>query len=415
MFRIINFLLAMLSRILLSIHGLVTVWRVVTVKGEPFYWLLLVGVALLGVEMAITIKCTHNAEWKWFSPMVFLYLSTVIPSIWFLELSLLQNQLPVNISSGPEQGEQLAHIGISADILNLDPENWAAGLEQTMLIVLVLGRWLMPKGDMSRDQLSQLLMVYVGLGADILDIFDTFKEPEVKTNRAVIIVGLALFSWALMQFPLVLTQTSSSSSQTQLGLSQPGSSTSLGVDGGLLASPSSNTLCCSSGVWSLLLTVGLQDGPFLIYRLYLMIQENVLNQLMIFFTCKNILIVMIEFYRIFVVQCEQKETCLVDLEECAGSRCRKAQDEDVEIRAGGQESGEQSCQIEAERRAVELANVGKEEGKGEQQCWDKGEDESGNQMPERGEREEEEKTESIMTLDIADPFRGNLIYTPSVK
>uniref|UniRef100_A0A4W5KTP5 Transmembrane protein 26 n=1 Tax=Hucho hucho TaxID=62062 RepID=A0A4W5KTP5_9TELE len=146
-------------------------------------------------------------------------------------------------------------------------ENWAAGLEQTMLIVLVLGRWLMPKGDMSRDQLSQLLMVYVGLGADILDIFDTFKEPEVKTNRAIIIMGLALFSWALMQFPLVLTQTSPPKAHLHL-----------------------------------LLTVGLQDGPFLIYRLYLMIRENVLNQLMIFFTCKNILVVLLEFYRIFVVQ-----------------------------------------------------------------------------------------------------------------
>lgn len=183
-------------------------------------------------------------------------------------------------------------------IVELDPENWVAGLEQTMLIVLVLGRWLMPKGDMSRDQLSQLLMVYVGLGADILDIFDTFKEPEVKTNRAVVITGLALFSWALMQFPLVLTQT-----QASLGTPPQGG-------------PAALTSCCSSEVWSLLLTVGLQDGPFLIYRLYLMAQEQVLNQLMIFFTCKNILIVLLELYRIFVVQCEQPVREL-GMERCA--------------------------------------------------------------------------------------------------
>lgn len=170
-----------------------------------------------------------------------------------------------------------------------------AGLEQTMLIVLVLGRWLMPKGDMSRDQLSQLLMVYIGLGADILDIFDTFKQPEVKTNCAVIITGLALFSWALMQFPLVLTQT-----QPSLGTPQRGH-----VGGLCPGTPAALTSCCSSEVWSLLLMVGLQDGPFLIYRLYLMAQEQVLNQLMIFFTCKNILVVVLELYRIFVMQCEQ--------------------------------------------------------------------------------------------------------------
>lgn len=190
--------------------------------------------------------------------------------------------------------------------MQLEPENWVAGLEQTMLIVLVLGRWLMPKGDMSRDQLSQLLMVYVGLGADILDIFDTFKEPQVETNRVVVITGLALFSWALMQFPLVLTQTQSSRAKPPQG------------DPGALCpgAPATLTSCCSSDVWSLLLTVGLQDGPFLIYRLYLMAQEQVLNQLMIFFTCKNILIVLLELYRIFVVQCEQPVREL-GMERCA--------------------------------------------------------------------------------------------------
>lgn len=175
-------------------------------------------------------------------------------------------------------------------LAELDPENWVEALEQTMLIVLVLGRWLMPKGDMSRDQLSQLLMVYVGLGADILDIFDTFKEPQVKTKHAVIIVGLSLFSWALMQFPLVLTQTNRPTLQ----------------DGSQSETPQPGLSCCSSEIWSLLLTVGLQDGPFLIYRLYLMIRENVLNQLMIFFTCKNILIVSLEVYRICVVHFENR-------------------------------------------------------------------------------------------------------------
>uniref|UniRef100_A0A665T2G4 Transmembrane protein 26b n=1 Tax=Echeneis naucrates TaxID=173247 RepID=A0A665T2G4_ECHNA len=288
-------------------HGVATVWRVVAVKGEPLYWLLLTGVALLGLEMAVTLKCTRNAEWKWFSPMVFLYLSTVIPSIWFLELSLLQSKLPVNNSSVPEL-HLLAHIPISA--VGTPAENWPhhLSLEQTMLIVLVVGRWLMPKGDMSRDQLSQLLMVYVGLGADILDIFDTFREPEVKTNRTVVIIGLSLFSWALMQFPLVLTQT-----QPPKGES-PAQRT-----GGLFCcsrAPSSLSSCCSSEVWSLLLTVGLQDGPFLLYRLYLMFEEQVLNQLMIFFTCKNILIVLLELYRIVVVQCEQ-QVGAYGLEKCA--------------------------------------------------------------------------------------------------
>nr|XP_046188930.1 transmembrane protein 26-like [Oncorhynchus gorbuscha] len=247
------------------------------------------GVALLGVKMAVTIKYTRNAEWKWFSPMVSSYLTAVIPSICFLELSLLQYKLPVNISSSLELEELLAHIPISADILQLGPENCAAALKQTMLIVLVLGRWLTPKGDMSRDQLSQLLMAYAGLGADILDIFDIFTEPDVKTNRAVIDVGLALSS---MHFPLVLTQTYPTKAQPHPSSSQPWLVPVESLSGGL---------CCSREVWRLLLTVGHQDGLFLVYRLYLTIRKNVLNQLMIFFTCKNILVILLEVYRIFVV------------------------------------------------------------------------------------------------------------------
>ncbi|XP_044067047.1 transmembrane protein 26 [Siniperca chuatsi] len=346
MCRLLNVLLASLSRFLFAVHGVVTVWRVVAVKEEPLYWLLLTGVALLGVEMAVTLKCTQNAEWKWFSPMVFLYLSTVIPSIWFLELSLLQSKLPVNNSSGPEL-HLLAHIPITAGIVELDPENWVAGLEQTMLIVLVVGRWLMPKGDMSRDQLSQLLMVNVGLGADILDIFDTFKEPEVKTNRAVVIIGLALFSWALMQFPLVLTQT-------QPPKGEPPKTSLNGLFSCCPGAPSAFSSCCSSEVWSLLLTVGLQDGPFLIYRLYLMVQEQVLNQLMIFFTCKNILIVLLELYRIFVVQCEQPvgelglDRCAALVLQCQTKSCGGK--EGVEEEEGREEcGGGQSCKTDAER------------------------------------------------------------------
>ncbi|MGH0136433.1 UNVERIFIED_CONTAM: hypothetical protein FKN15_066199, partial [Acipenser sinensis] len=100
MCKLLNLLLATLSRVLFAVHGVVTVWRVVSVTGDPIYWLLLIGVGLLGVEMAVTLKRTQNGEWKWFSPMVFLYLSTVIPSIWFLELNLLQSKLSANVSHG---------------------------------------------------------------------------------------------------------------------------------------------------------------------------------------------------------------------------------------------------------------------------------------------------------------------------
>lgn len=52
---------------------------------------------------------------------------------------------------------------------------WILTLHQTLLFVLVIGRWLLPKGDITRNQLSQLLLVFIGVGADILE-FATGEE-----------------------------------------------------------------------------------------------------------------------------------------------------------------------------------------------------------------------------------------------
>jgi len=53
-------------------------------------------------------------------------------------------------------------------------------LEQLLLLFLILGRWMLPKGDLTHDQLSQLLLVYIGTAADIVEFFDAFKEDTVR-------------------------------------------------------------------------------------------------------------------------------------------------------------------------------------------------------------------------------------------
>ena len=41
--------------------------------------------------------------------------------------------------------------------------------------MLLSDSWMLPKGDLTRDQLSQLLLVYIGTAADIIEFFDSFK------------------------------------------------------------------------------------------------------------------------------------------------------------------------------------------------------------------------------------------------
>ena len=57
----------------------------------------------------------------------------------------------------------------------VDDDTLVVIIEQFLMLILIIGRWMLPKGDLTRDQLSQLLLVYIGTAADIIEFFDSFK------------------------------------------------------------------------------------------------------------------------------------------------------------------------------------------------------------------------------------------------
>ena len=59
-------------------------------------------------------------------------------------------------------------------------------LEQVLLLILIIGRWMLPKGKLTHNQLSQLLLVYIGTAADIVEFFDALKEKEVSKKSITI-------------------------------------------------------------------------------------------------------------------------------------------------------------------------------------------------------------------------------------
>ncbi|KAA3682258.1 uncharacterized protein DEA37_0004905 [Paragonimus westermani] len=73
-------------------------------------------------------------------------------------------------------------------------------LEQLLLLSVIVGRWLMPREGLSRDQLSQLLLINIGTAADILELFEAFSEEEVRQNDLLRAVILCLWQASLLQF-----------------------------------------------------------------------------------------------------------------------------------------------------------------------------------------------------------------------
>ena len=64
-----------------------------------------------------------------------------------------------------------------------------------------------------------------------------------------------------------------------------------------------NLLCCANEIWSIFTTIILQDGPFLALRLYVILKNETLTYTILFFTLKNILVLLVQIYRLFVVCC----------------------------------------------------------------------------------------------------------------
>ena len=83
-------------------------------------------------------------------------------------------------------------------IPKVDNDTLVMIIEQLLMLTLIIGRWMLPKvrsnksylqsciyacsslqGSMSRDELAQLLLTYIGTAADIIEFFDSFKARRM--------------------------------------------------------------------------------------------------------------------------------------------------------------------------------------------------------------------------------------------
>lgn len=57
----------------------------------------------------------------------------------------------------------------------------------------------------------------------------------------------------------------------------------------------------STDIWSIVEALFIQDGPFLVVRLTVMIHYHVFHQMLVFFAIKNFLVVILNMYRLVVI------------------------------------------------------------------------------------------------------------------
>ncbi|PFX30882.1 Transmembrane protein 26 [Stylophora pistillata] len=127
-----------------------------------------------------------------FSPSIFCHLIGIIPCAWILEFDLLEVRRNGNSTSDK----------LNSDVLIVSAERWTDLIQQTTMLMMILGRWLLPTAQgMTKDSLSQLLLVNLAMCADIIEFFDILKLSFVKSSHTLIVTILCLWTWSLMQFP----------------------------------------------------------------------------------------------------------------------------------------------------------------------------------------------------------------------
>ena len=113
---------------------------------------------------------------------------------------------------------------------------------------------------------------------------------QVRFNRPLCAVILSIWSWSLLQFTMVLTA---------IGKDTPSPST-LPSNGATSVEP-----CCTPEVYGIVISMFMQDAPFLVLRLLLIFKYDVFSYTNMFFTCKNTLVCMLLMYRLIVIQVER--------------------------------------------------------------------------------------------------------------
>ncbi|ESO00537.1 hypothetical protein HELRODRAFT_192515 [Helobdella robusta] len=280
---------AAMVRICLLVHMLFSIWAASCVVGKNEVWVLAIFAGVLLAEGIYNAVKRRGREPKWFSFCIFIFLLAVVPAIWMLNLDMVECLVTQNSNKTSCNGlREHSYICSMVSVKGIfDRKPMVYTLEEIMLLMLIIGRWLLPRSSVSLDQHSQLLFFHFGLSFDMLDLFILFEEQAVLNKPKMKYVILVLWTFSLFQFTLVKT------------LLDPNSDNDHPITRAL-------NRCYMSEIWTVSSTVLMHDGPYLILRLYCIIGLQILSYNLLFFTVKNALIILLECYRISVLLFKSK-------------------------------------------------------------------------------------------------------------
>ncbi|CAF3355477.1 unnamed protein product [Rotaria socialis] len=324
----VNILQATIVRLGFCTHNLIATYFLYDDIKDYWCLLNLSGTIFLIIELAVTIIERQGLEPKWFSPSFLIFILTSMPSLWLLEVRrVAQRRLAFSTNDNESNTESfdqfifrmgtdeivpsqaLPHNILTKTLrINVNSETKIMGLELSLLLLIIIGRWLLPKGATSRSNLSQLLLVYMSIASDIVDLLTIFNEHQVLSSQRMLVAILVVLSWSLLQFATNMTAANKNARSTALD----------NFRFSIKKRQRSRMLFLylmqrlfENDAWDLHeLNLMSCSAVQLALRLVAVIKFEVRSYSILFFTCKNSIILFLQVYRVVAIITENNNNDL---------------------------------------------------------------------------------------------------------
>jgi hypothetical protein len=278
-----------IAHILCAIHMGLSIYVLYTIKGKTYlYFIPMFGTILFIVEAILSLACYRCKEYfRGFSVLVFVYSSTIIASIWVLELHRIQElkedawkTFPISFQHVPTRFGNFPKPSIKPqDFFKNFKYIWSQIEIQVYLFLLLILRALLPKQDsISYFGKTDILFKYFATGMDLLDFIDLLTYPQLYSNSRLVYGTLSVWSVSCLQFVIYVPEVKDNKLKE-----------------------------LHSFLTNSLLTTFLMDIPFLIVRMYAIFGCGKHDYTSYFFVFKNILVILLQIARIQAIIVEKSQ------------------------------------------------------------------------------------------------------------
>lgn len=220
--NLMNIFWSITSRAIFISHGIYTIFVLIKYENEQTgkynYSYIAIGLPLifLVLEMMLATFTGSMRQFKYFWPSGFLYICALLPIVFLVESSMVNFRVHCRKLADsnttltkygnrecPEIGSQVEYdnmIGTSGDYSETMLKTLC---ELGMFVCIIVTRWFMPRGSMTREQLSTLLLTYIGNSADIIELFETFGQDQVAVSIEITYIVLFMYALGCLQFALI--------------------------------------------------------------------------------------------------------------------------------------------------------------------------------------------------------------------